>query len=106
MVAGKYVPDTNADGSVSENGMYLIRKDEDYWLSHSDESKANMQDRWKYEAETIGANRVVLQLIPDPIFPSTSKETPYIAWQERLKDEEKPKPDICPCCHRPIVGRG
>lgn len=73
---------------------YLIRLDEDAWLKLV---KEGWQDTcyqvWRDEAQRWKADpkhdiRVVcLQLIPDPLFPSTERTAPYVHWQEPVLGE-------------------
>lgn len=102
MVSGTFVHDVKADGSLSQGGMYLITKDEDYWNSLAEETRTFTWGRWRKEAEQLGANRVVLKLVPDPIFPTGDNELPYLAQQERIGQEEEKPVEVCPCCKRPL----
>ena len=75
---------------------YLIRMEEDTWLRWPEGDREAAKELWLEEAKRHvtegGADlRIVcLQLIPDPLFPSTAKTTPYVEWQVLLRkpDEE------------------
>jgi hypothetical protein len=70
---------------------YLVRLDEDVWLRYSDADRKACQELWREEAEHwndvpgYDIRIVCLQLIPDPLFPSTDKTKPYVGWQYTLK---------------------
>lgn len=73
---------------------YLIRLDEDTWFRYSDEQREQCKAYWREQAlgwrdESRGVDiRIIcLQLLPDPIFPTRGKETPYVIWQERVLRE-------------------
>lgn len=82
---------------------YVVRYDEDQWLRYSEEGQQFCKDYWIKRATPIeGIQVVALQLIPDPLFPMTGNERPYIAWQHKLTLETTPKVKCCKACGRPL----
>lgn len=73
---------------------YLIRMEEDTWLRYSEDDRKACKDLWHDEAVRCAAEpdndiRIIcLLLIPDPIFPSTDKEKPYVEWQQLLNEKD------------------
>jgi len=72
------------EGSVAGAG-YFIQYDEDQWNLYDDAGKEYCYSYWIKKARPMGVVYVALQLIPDPLFPSSARETPYIAWQHMFE---------------------
>ena len=68
--------------------IYYIRMSEDEWLSYPDEHKRELKQKYITLASRMGHEKIVLKLEPDPIFPSTEHNKPYIEWQYNI-----PQPD-------------
>lgn len=58
---------------------FLVEYDEDQWNRYDAETQQQCVDTWVKKAKPLGAEFVVLRLIPDPLFPSSDKAGPYIA---------------------------
>lgn len=71
---------TPIEGSATDNA-YFVQYDEDQWNLYDDAGKEYCKAYWIKKAEPLGVRFVALRLIPDPLFPATGRETPYIAWQ-------------------------
>lgn len=70
---------------VASDRIYLIRYDEDQWERYDDAGKQFCYDTWIKKATPLAVDTVVLQLIPDPIFPRGSHEKPYVGWQHWIE---------------------
>lgn len=73
---------TNVSPRIVENhagqACYLVEYDEDQWLKYDKEGQEFCFETWAKKAKPLGAVFVVLRLVPDPLFPSGEKTTPYI----------------------------
>jgi hypothetical protein len=58
---------------------YLVEYDEDQWLKYDKAGQEHCFETWAKKAKPMGAQFVVLRLIPDPLFPSGDKTIPYAA---------------------------
>lgn len=77
------VPDGSAVGLT-----YFVSYSEDLWLGLDDDRREYCKQRWLEVATPIpGVRFIVLRLIPDPLFPSTDKESPYVAWQQEIEKQ-------------------
>lgn len=75
---------------TSTDRMYYIRYDEDQWFRYSDEGHQFCYDYWIRKCEPLAVDAVVLQLVPDPIFPRDPERLrPYVAWRHAF--DRKPK---------------
>lgn len=66
---------------------YLIEYDEDQWLKYDKEGQEHCFETWAAKAKPMGAEFVVLRLIPDPLFPSGDKTIPYVARSYPVNQE-------------------
>lgn len=71
------------EGSIAGNA-YFIKYDEDLWFALPSETRQKCKDRWIELATPLGVHEVVLQLIPDELFPANGKEQPYVYWRHKL----------------------
>jgi hypothetical protein len=57
---------------------YLVEYDEDQWLKYDKAGQEHCFETWAKKAKPMGAQFVVLKLVPDPVFPSSDKIIPYV----------------------------
>jgi hypothetical protein len=77
------------EGTSTER-LYYIRYDEDQWFRYDEAGHQFCYDTWIRKCEPIGVDAIVLQLIPDPLFPRDSERPmPYVAWRHAF--DRKPK---------------
>jgi hypothetical protein len=57
---------------------YLVEYDEDQWFKYDKEGQDFCIETWKRKAEPLGAQFVVLRLLPDPLFPTGEHTIPYV----------------------------
>jgi hypothetical protein len=58
---------------------YLVEYDEDLWNKYDKAGQEHCFETWAKKAKPMGAQFVVLRLIPDALFPSGDKTIPYVA---------------------------
>lgn len=71
------------EGEQTTN-VYLIKYEEDLWFRFNEAGREFCKQTWIKKAEPCGVEEVVLQLIPDPVFPGFGKEKPYIEWRHKF----------------------
>ena len=70
-----------------------VRYGEEQFLAYDDERKAFCYSEWIRKMEPLeGIRFLVLQLIPDPLFPTRGNELPYIYWRHDFGPRTKGKP--------------
>jgi hypothetical protein len=67
---------------------YLIQYDEDQWNRYDKTRQLHCFAEWEKKATALGAEYVVLRLIPDPIFPSGDKTVPYVARSIAIRRDD------------------
>lgn len=58
---------------------YLVEYDEDLWSKYDKAGQEHCFETWAKKAKPMGAQFVVLRLIPDALFPSGDRTIPYVA---------------------------
>lgn len=67
---------------------HIVQMPEDTWLTMTAADKDVHWAQWRLNAIAAKANRLVLRVMPDALFPSTGRVTPYIVRQEDLAEQQ------------------
>ena len=100
-----------AANATKAGNAYFIRYSEDLWKAFSEEQQHFCKTFWLGRATPMGVEEVVLQLVPDELFPMYGKEKPYIEWRHRFPKTVNGewtstcKVDLCTQDHRDLLGR-
>lgn len=75
------------DGKVTRT-MYYVQMQEDAWVALERRVQDQWKAEWRAEAKENGVTFVALKLMPDELLPMHGHESPYVAWQERVSDNQ------------------
>lgn len=78
---------SDIEGEIAGNA-YFIKYDENLWMQLPAERQEQCKKRWTELAEPLEVSEVVLQLIPDALFPVYGKENPYITWRHKFSKSD------------------
>jgi hypothetical protein len=69
---------------VATSGVYVVEYAEDLWRALDPDRQLYCLSVWMGKAKGAKVRHAVLRLIPDPLFPLSDKEKPYVEWQQKL----------------------